>query len=488
VSARHEPVAQTPPTPRSTGQPRLTAAGWQPAARAADVGDPGTYTLADVAGEAAIVIRGRDGEVRAFHNVCKHRGAELVQEPCGSVVRLQCPYHAWVYDVNGELIRAKHTETLEDFELGERFGLTPIDVALHDDVVYLRVANGNRATDRPPGLLTAAELESVRRPFLAASFLPGRAYHDEAIFDFERERWFRRDWMIVGRVEEAPFETGIDGERLVVVRDGDGIEAQRTAAPAEDVRAETWQGFVFVSLDPAARPLGEVLGDLVPHVERFDFASLRRGHRVSYDVAANWKLIVENYSECYHCPGVHPQLNRLTPYDVGADYETQGAWQGGWMELREGYGTMAMGAAERVGPAMCGITAVDERRIDYLVVWPTTFLAVHPDYLLVHRLEPLAPDRTRIVCDWLFEPSTMAAPGFDPSKAVEFWDVTNRQDWHVCELQQVGTASGGFRAGRFANNEPSVHAFDAMCADRYLGDDFVTGRTVRDDYGATPKR
>jgi Rieske 2Fe-2S family protein len=137
---------------------------------------------------------------------------------------------------------------------------------------------------------------------------------------------------------------------------------------------------------------------------------------------------------------------------------------------------------------MCGVTATDERRVDYLVVWPLTFIAIHPDYLLVHRMEPIAPDRTRIVCDWLFEPGTMAAERFDPAQAIEFWDMTNRQDWHVCELQQVGTASRGFRAGRFANNEPSVHAFDQMCADRYVGTEFVSQRTVRDRYDVPPPK
>ena len=92
----------------------------------------------------------------------------------------------------------------------------------------------------------------------------------------------------------------------------------------------------------------------------------------------------------------------------------------------------------------------------------STFLSIHPDYLLVHRLEPAGPDHTRIVCDWLFEPATIAAPGFDPSDAVAFWDLTNRQDWHVCELQQRGTRSRSWVAGRYSNSEPSVHAFDLM--------------------------
>jgi Rieske 2Fe-2S family protein len=260
--------------------------------------------------------------------------------------------------------------------------------------------------------------------------------------------------------------------------------------PATDgaARVETWQGFVFATFGGSVPSLADWLGDLVPHVERFDFASLRRAHRITYDVAANWKLIAENYSECYHCPGLHPQLNRLTPYDVGAEYDTDGAWQGGWMELRDGFETMALEGAHRIGPPMCGITPTDARRIDYLVVWPNLLLSVHPDYLLVHRIEPLAPDRTRVTCDWLFEPGTMAGAGFDARPAIDFWDLTNRQDWHACELQQLGTASGAFRAGRFANNEASVHAFDLMCADRYTGDAFVSGRTLRDLHRTTLTR
>jgi phenylpropionate dioxygenase-like ring-hydroxylating dioxygenase large terminal subunit len=441
--------------------PTELRAGWRAVARESDVAEPGTYVVAEVDGEGAIVVRGRDGVVRAFHNVCRHRGSQLVEQASGPLVRLQCQYHAWVYDLDGRLVRAKHTEGLEDFEF-ESFGLTPIDVEVADGTIYLRV-RPESLVPRPSGPLTGDELAAVRRPPLAASLLPGRAYHDAAVWSFERERWFGRDWLCLGRAEEAP------------------------AVPDGAVRTATWQGFVFATRSDAVADLEPWLGDLIEHVERFDFASLRRGHRITYDVAANWKLIAENYSECYHCPGLHPQLNRLTPYDVGADYETDGAWQGGWMELRDGFETMALDGGHRVGPPMCGMTPTDERRIDYLVVWPTLLLSVHPDYLLVHYLQPLGPNRTRIVCDWLFEPATMAAANFDPTHVVEFWDLTNRQDWHVCELQQQGTASAAFHAGRYANNEPSVHAFDLMCADRYVGDDFTSRRTTRPDDRLTPQ-
>jgi Rieske 2Fe-2S family protein len=220
-------------------------------------------------------------------------------------------------------------------------------------------------------------------------------------------------------------------------------------------------------------------------MSRFDFGALRSAKRIEYEVGSNWKFIAENYSECYHCPPLHPQLNKLTPYDLGADFETNGGWQGGWMELAAGAETMAMEGGHRDGrPAMHGITPVDERRIYYYVVWPTMFLSIHPDYLLVHYLVPNGVDSTTVRCEWLFEPATMAAPSFDPSEVIAFWDLTNRQDWRVCELQQRGTRSSSWVAGRYSTEEPSVQAFDLMVADRYAGEGFVSNRLVRERYDA----
>ena len=197
---------------------------WVCVGREDEAADRGEYFLGDVAGESVVVVRGGDDTLRAFHNVCRHRGSTILEEPCGRIARFQCPYHAWTYDLEGVLQRAKHTDDLEDFEPAEN------------------------------------------------SLVP--------------------------------------------------------------VRLETWQGFVFVSPrcrrraagQPARRP-ARALRSVRP------VASLRRAKRIEYDVDANWKVIGENYSECYHCPGVHPQLNRLTPYDMGREFQSNGAWEGGWMEL-----------------------------------------------------------------------------------------------------------------------------------------------------------
>ncbi|HET7704012.1 MAG TPA: aromatic ring-hydroxylating dioxygenase subunit alpha [Candidatus Limnocylindrales bacterium] len=354
---------------------------WVIVGREDEAPDPGTYFLTELDGEPLLVVRARDGVLRAFYNVCRHRGTAVVEEPCGTAVRFQCPYHAWIYDLEGRLVRAKHTEDLDDFAFGE-YGLA-------------------------------------------------------------------------------------------------------------QVGCETWQGFVFLNLDPDAAPLAAQLGDLDEHLRRFDFGDLRPARTMTYDVAANWKFIAENYSECYHCPPLHPQLNKLTPYDVGGDYAPDGAWQGGWMELVAGAETMALdgGRGSKHGrPPMCGMTAEDERRIFYYVLWPTAFLSIHPDYLLVHRLVPVAPDRTTVVCQLLFEPETMAPPDFDPTDAIAFWDLTNTQDWHVCELQQRGTRSRSWVSGRYSNQEASVHAFDQMVAERYAGLEFSGLRTVRARYDVAPPK
>jgi Rieske 2Fe-2S family protein len=356
-------------------------ADWVIVGRESEAPDPGTFFQAELDDEPIVVVRGRDGQLRAFYNVCRHRGTAVVEEQCGKAVRFQCPYHAWIYDLDGSLIRAKHTEDLDDFTF-DGYGLRP-------------------------------------------------------------------------------------------------------------VRLETWQGFVLLNLDPDAAPLADQLGDLDEHLSRFSFAPLLPARRMEYDVASNWKFIAENYSECYHCPPLHPQLNKLTPYDLGGDYAPHGAWQGGWMELAKGVETMALdgGQGSRRGrPAMAGMTPEDERRIFYYVVWPTAFLSIHPDYLLVHRLVPAGPSATKVICELLFEPETMARPDFDPSDAIAFWDLTNSQDWHVCELQQRGTASRSWTAGRYSNQEASVHAFDQMVADRYAGEAFSSARTVRERYDVPPPR
>jgi Rieske 2Fe-2S family protein len=187
---------------------------------------------------------------------------------------------------------------------------------------------------------------------------------------------------------------------------------------------------------------------------------------MEYEVAANWKLICENYSECYHCPGAHPQLARISdliarssrPQEIGR------CFNGGPMQLREGIETMSL-SGRRTVPVIPGLSADDHRYVYYYVIYPNLLLSPHPDYVLTHTAWPLAADRTRVVCEWLFTPEAVARPGFDPADMVDFWDVTNRQDWALCERTQRGAASRGFRPGPYQPTEDCVHTFDRWYAD-----------------------
>jgi len=136
------------------------------------------------------------------------------------------------------------------------------------------------------------------------------------------------------------------------------------------------------------------------------------------------------------------------------------------MTLGEGVRTMSTNGATHSRAAIAG---VDERSILYFLLFPNTLLSLHPDYVMVHTLWPRAADRTEVVCEWFFEPETIAAENFDPSDAVEFWDRVNREDWRVCALTQRGMRSRSFIPGRYTTREGDVHAFDVMVAERYLG-------------------
>jgi Rieske 2Fe-2S family protein len=234
-----------------------------------------------------------------------------------------------------------------------------------------------------------------------------------------------------------------------------------------EVHSATVEGLVLIDLSGGAPPAQEHVGELAPLLARYRLGDLARAQRIVYDVPANWKAIAENYSECLHCPGVHPELNRLSHYLSGETLEGAGAWCGGSMTLSEGAQTMAVDGG-RQRPPIAGLGEDDVRSVLYFLLFPNTLVSLHPDYVMLHTLWPRGADRTEVICDWLFEPETIAREGFDPSDAVGFWDQVNREDWHVCTLTQQGMASGGFTPGRYTTEEGDVHTFDVMVAERYL--------------------
>ena len=372
--------------------------------------------------------------------------------------------------------------------------------------------------------LEPRDVEATLQPLERARMLPPRAFVDPGVLEWELEAIFS-GWICVGHAslvaEPGSYlmrEVGTDsvvvmaaedgrpraflnvcrhrGSRLIDEPEGSvrrriqcpyhgwsyGLDGQLKAAPHMDgvedfdtscwglmpVRVATVGGLVLVDLSGEAPDVGAHTGELAGHLERYRVGSLRRAGQASYEVAANWKAIAENYSECLHCPGVHPELNRLSHYMSGEVLEGAGAWCGGSMTLRDGAATMGREGGGQARPPIAGLTEDDARSVLYYLLFPNTLISLHPDYVMLHTLWPRAVDRTEVVCEWLFEPATMQADGFDPSDAVGFWDQVNREDWHVCSLTQKGMASRGFQPGRYTSEETDVHAFDVMVADRYM--------------------
>ena len=179
-------------------------------------------------------------------------------------------------------------------------------------------------------------------------------------------------------------------------------------------------GLLLVDLSGEAPDVSlEHVGDLAGHLERYRVASLRRAGQIEYRVRANWKAIAENYNECLHCPGVHPELNALSDYMSGDVLEGAGAWCGGSMTLREGAATMGRAGGEAHGrPPIEGLAGEELDSVLYFALFPNALVSLHPDYAMLHTLWPRAADMTEVVCEWFFVPSTIAADGFDPSDAI----------------------------------------------------------------------
>ncbi|MEJ7706852.1 MAG: SRPBCC family protein [Nocardioidaceae bacterium] len=187
-----------------------------------------------------------------------------------------------------------------------------------------------------------------------------------------------------------------------------------------------WHGWIFVHAATSLAsgevlPFDEFIGDLEGIVAPYAPETLVLGDRHSYEVAANWKVIAENYHECYHCPLIHPELCQVTPPTSGDNYDLPGAWIGGGMVLREGMQTMSL-TGDSAGRPLPGVSST---AVEYLGLVPNLLISAHPDYVMAHRLVPLSPGRTWIECSWYF-PDTGAEPAIDPSYAVEFWDITNQ--------------------------------------------------------------
>jgi Rieske 2Fe-2S family protein len=362
-----------------------------------------------------------------------------------------------------------------------------------------------------PGFLKTTE--SYRQ---GARTLPGRYYTAPEVLAEEEERIFRRSWICVGRAD-APAAPGdyilveIAGESIIVLRDQSGerrafynvcrhrgtrlceattgklsetiqcpyhawtyaLDGRLIGAPhmhevegfnkkdypLHAVALAEWEGFLFVNLDPAAEPLAQAFGRLTGRFARYNLAALRTVRRIEYEVRANWKLILQNYNECLHCPTIHPELSTKLPYTSGANDLVEGPFLGGYMEIKAPHESATI-SGRACALALGDLSDEDRHRAFYYALFPTMMLSLHPDYAVYYTVWPRAPLESRVVCEWMVHPDAPAAPGYNIQDAEEFWDRTNRQDWHICERSQLGVSSRAYVPGPYSPRESIPAAWD----------------------------
>ena len=326
-------------------QQKIFNVEWIYIGRADAIPHRGDVLRVEVGTESVIVVRGRDGAVRGFLNVCRHRGAELCQTGTTNVGNaIRCPYHSWAYALDGKLLAAPNWKSMPDFD---------------------------------------------------------------------------RDKYRLG-----------------------------------SVAVEIWNGLIWVNLDPDASSLADQLepilryrlGDEAERINRYRIGDLVVAARIEYDVAANWKIIGENFQECYHCTTIHPELIEQIP--TFADYEklAQNGYQQGGYEFATGREGFSLSGRANFDP-LPGLVAGDSRKYFGMVLRPNCFVSLLPDHVIVHKFRPVAPDRTLVVCDWLFPPAAVAAEGFDPADSVELFHRVNTQDFAAAEWCQPNMNSRLYRDG-----------------------------------------
>jgi choline monooxygenase len=350
MSLRSE--AYTDPKWAAADLAAIFARSWQWICHVEELAKPGSYVTATVAEMPIAAIRDTDGSLRAFYNVCKHRAHELLSGS-GSTRNIVCPYHAWVYDLEGQLRGARRADRMDTFEKSE--------ICL------------------------------------------------------------------------------------------------------ERVQVEEFGGFVYVNLDRSARPLGDQASDLAVEIERWapDVAELTHAKRLTYDVKTNWKNVIDNFLECYHCHVAHPEFVDLVDMDT-YEVRTHGIWSSHFAEA----GKRANAAYDVSG------AIVNQHAVWWL--WPNTCLLRYPGRgnFMVFRILPAGPDRTLETWDFYLE---TREPNDAERQSIRYVDeVLQQQDIALVESVQRGMRTPAFEQGRIVYDtagsglsEHGVHHFHGLVLEAY---------------------
>ena len=335
-----------------TDQQQIVRRTWQWVCHVEKTREPGSYMATEIAGHPVAIVRDKSGSLRAFYNVCKHRAHHLLAGE-GTTSRITCPYHAWTYQLDGQLIRAPHTENLESFKVE--------DICL------------------------------------------------------------------------------------------------------DSIQVEEFCGFVFVNLDPNASSLRDQSADLHSEIMHWapDVADLTFGHRLSYDIKSNWKNVVDNFLECYHCPVAHKDFCDLVDMDT-YKVTTHGIYSSHMAEAGN-----APNSAYDVSQATVKTHAV-------WWLWPTTCLMRYPgrSSMIVLNIIPVSQDRTLETYDFFLETPEADNMELDAIRYLD--EVLQVEDIALVESVQKGMNTPAFKQGRIINDpagsgksEHALHHFHGLVLDAY---------------------
>lgn len=336
---------------------------WLYAGRASELAHPRDYKLFEIGDQSILILRDESGRLRAFHNTCRHRGSLLCEKAEGKLGQhIVCPYHAWTYSLEGQLVR------------------------------------------------TAYRIDS-------------------SCF----------------RMEDYPLYA---------------------------VSVAEWSGFIYVNLEAEPeQALEDALGELPTRLRAWRPEEMELGHRFTFHLACNWKVFWENFMECYHCPGVHPELCRVVPvYGRGivSPREDPRATSADLLapRLAPGAVTWSRDGNSR-SPWFDGLTEAEKAAgHTYWTMLPSCFFVGHVDYVRTVSVLPRGAERTDLSVNWLFPPGTLADARFDLERVVEFGRLVLEQDGRACELNQKGLHCRRHREGVLVAQEKGVHEFQRWVLDR----------------------
>ena len=327
---------------------RIFYDSWVASARVEEIPNAGDYILREIGDQSIIAVRTRSGEIKAFYNVCRHRGNRICSAEKGRAKgsAFTCRYHGWTYDLDGELVATPNLGTPPSLN-GDPLSLYPVAIAL-------------------------------------------------------------------------------------------------------------WEGFIFLNLSEAPEPFEPELGALADKLPKYNLTNLRIGHRNVYEINANWKLVLENNVECYHCPGVHPELCEIHPTFRNGVIGQEALDGAPLIEGAITYSDTGFGAR----PMISTLSEGDAAKFRSLTIYPNFFLGLLPDQVFVFYKWPVSSTTSRLTVDWLFEESVVEAPGFDPSDTVGFLDRVLKQDYDICEQVQSAMRSRVHRQGVYSAQEHLPYKFN----------------------------